>query len=833
MNVSIYYTIEQIAKITSGKWGDKNPQATRPLYLSLDSRKITFPESTVFFSIKTPHQNASSFIETLYKNGVRNFVTDDKNINPAIFPLANIIVVSNTIAALQTLAVYHRNRFKDLPTIGITGSNGKTIVKEWLNQLLEKDYSIVRSPKSFNSQIGVPLSILNINEKNSLGIFEAGISLPGEMKNLEKMIQPNVGILTNIGNAHDEGFANRKQKIREKLILFKHASHLIFCADNKEVVSEIKVFQNKNNHLQLFSWGKEIDTILQIRAIKKSHLDCTIEAVYKRKRVSIIIPFTDEASIENAINCWCVLFILNNTSEEVFQRFHSLYPIAMRMELKQGINNCTLINDSYSNDLQSLNIALNFLNQQKQHSARTLIFSDILQSGLPLKELYTQVARLLQQNKIDRLFGIGKDISLHQKEFSFLKAQFFFENTEDFLKKMQTHIFHDETILIKGARQFEFEKISHALEQKVHQTVLSINLNALVHNLKKYKEKLKPSTKIMAMVKAFGYGSGSHEIASVLEYNKVDYLAVAYADEGVELRKAGITLPIMIMNIDSSAFDSIVNNNLEPEIFSFALLDSFIEYLKINDIKDYPVHIKIDTGMHRLGFVEREMNALCETIFQNHFIKIKSVFTHLAASDDAGEDDFTLQQFTVFKRCCAAIEKVLDYEFDKHIANTSAISRLPQIQMNMVRLGIGLYGIDSNKKMQRELQNVSTLTTTISQIKKIKAGETVGYGRKAKVKKDSTIATVRIGYADGYSRNLGNGVGKMWIQNKLVPVIGNVCMDMTMLDITGIKNIKEGDEVIVFGGPLSLQTVADWAQTIPYEIMTGISQRVKRIYFEE
>ena len=833
MNVSIHYTIEQIAKIINGKWSHKNPQAARPLYLSLDSRKITFPESTVFFSIKTPHQNASLFIEILYKKGVRSFVTDDKNIDPAILPLANIIVVPNTITALQKLAVHHRNQFKDLLTIGITGSNGKTIVKEWLNQLLDKDYTIVRSPKSFNSQIGVPLSVLNINEKNNLAIFEAGISLPGEMKKLEKIIQPNIGMVTNIGNAHDEGFKNRKQKIAEKLILFKHASHLIFCADNKEVVGEINKFKNKNTHLQLFPWGKGADTILEIKAIKEGNSDCTIEAVYKRKRVAITIPFTDDASIENAINCWCALFILGKTSEEIFQRFNLLYPIAMRLELKRGINNCTIINDSYSNDLQSLNIALNFLNQQKQHSARTLIFSDILQSGLSSKELYSQVARLLQQNKIDRLFGIGKDISLCQNEFSFLKTKFFFESTEDFLKNMQTHTFHDETILIKGARQFEFERISHVLEQKVHQTVLSINLNALVHNLKKYKEKLEPSTKIMAMVKAFSYGSGSHEIASVLEYNKVDYLAVAYADEGVELRKAGITLPIMVMNIDSSAFDSIVNNNLEPEIFSFALLDAFIEYLKANDIENYPVHIKIDTGMHRLGFMAKEMNILCETISQNHFIKIKSVFTHLAASDDAGEDDFTLQQFTVFKRCCAAIEKVLDYEFDKHIANTSAISRLPQIQMNMVRLGIGLYGIDSNKKMQRELQNVSTLTTTISQIKKIKAGETVGYGRKAKVKKDSTIATVRIGYADGYSRILGNGVGKMWIQNKLVPVIGNVCMDMTMLDVTGIKNIKEGDEVVVFGEPLSLQTVADWAQTIPYEIMTGISQRVKRIYFEE
>lgn len=835
MNVNIQYTIEQVVEIVKGKWLNKNSLAPQPVSLSLDSRKISFPEATLFLAIKNKHQNANFFIQNLYQRGVRNFITDDKNLDVANLSFANIILVSDAIATLQKLAVYHRNLFlkNNFPVIGITGSNGKTVVKEWLYQLLEKEFSIVRSPKSFNSQIGVPLSVLNIHSSNDLGIFEAGISQPGEMKNLERIIKPTIGIFTNIGNAHDEGFKSRKQKINEKLALFQKSKQLIFCSDNEELAGEIKLFQQKNNQLQLFSWGKKSNNSLRIKEIKKSISNSFIEVIYQNQKVGFSIPFTDDASIQNAIHCLCILFILNKTKEEVLSRFKFLYPVAMRLELRQGINHSHIINDSYSNDLYSLGIALDFLVQQKQHKTHTLILSDILQTGIASKKLYAEVASLLKHKNIDKFFGIGPDIFLNQNEFSFLKNKTFFKSTDEFLKNIFVSNFHDETILIKGARQFEFEKISHALEQKAHHTVLSINLDAIIYNLKKYKELLKPNTKIMAMVKAFSYGSGSYEIASVLEFNKVDYLAVAYADEGVELRKAGITLPIMVMNIDNSTFDSIINYNLEPEIFSFALLQDFTDYLKKSEIQNYPVHLKIDTGMHRLGFMEREIESLCKKISNNHFIRIKSVFSHLAASEDPKEDSFTKLQFKIFEKCCSAIKKSLDYPFDKHIANTSAISRHTKFQMDMVRLGIGLYGIDGNKKMQKRLQNVSSLVTTISQIKKIKAGETVGYGRMGKVEKDSVIAVVRIGYADGYSRRLGNGVGKMLAKNKLVPVIGNVCMDMTMLDVTGIDNIKEGDEVMVFGEPLPLTLLAHWAQTIPYEIMTGISQRVKRIYFEE
>jgi len=833
----IDYTIKQIAKFTRGKLVNHNTDLPAPAYLSLDSRKIISPLGTIFFAIKTSYHDGNAFVEGLYLKGVRNFVTGDKNIDIKKVPLANVIVVDNSISALQMLAAHHRGQFSHIPVIGIAGSNGKTVVKEWLNQLLEADFSIVRSPKSYNSQIGVPLSVLNINESYNLAIFEAGISRPGEMQNLEKIIKPTIGILTNIGQAHDEGFENKTQKISEKLNLFVHAKQLVFCADEEEIKNEVIIFQkkikNENSSFKLFAWGKSNYNKLQISSINKIKIKTKIEALYEGKNISISIPFTDDASVENAINCWSLLLLLKKDDEEIGRRFELLYPIAMRLELKQGINHCTIINDSYSNDLHSLAIALGFLEQQKQYKKHTVILSDILQSGKEPNELYAEVAHLFQHRKIDRLIGIGPDIFSQQDAFSFLKDKQFYLTVEEFLISIPRLNFRDETVLIKGARSFGFEQISHKLEQKIHQTVLSINLNAIVHNLKQYKSLLKPSTKIMAMVKAFSYGSGSYEIASVLEYNKVDYLAVAYADEGIELRKAGITLPVMVMNAETSTFESLVNNNLEPEIFSFSILNEFENFLKSSGINYYPVHIKIDTGMHRLGFTSDDMDALCQVLGGNTLVKVVSVFTHLVAGENEKEDDFTLQQSNIFENCCEIIEQCLGYKFIKHIANTAAISHHPHLQMDMVRLGIGLYGIDSNKTMQRQLKNVTTLTSTVSQIKKVNAGDTVGYGRNARLKRDSIIATVRIGYADGYPRNLGNGTGKMLLHNKLATVIGNVCMDMTMLDITELETIQEGDEVIVFGEALPLYTLAAWAETIPYELMTGISQRVKRVYFEE
>jgi alanine racemase len=837
VNATINYSLDEIVKFTGGKLINHNDRLPPPHTLSLDSRKIISPSATIFFAITTYGNDGNNFIEGLYAKGVRNFVTSNLQTDLTKIPFANVIQVDNVITALQRLAIHHRKKFLALTVIGITGSNGKTIVKEWLNQLLEPTFTIVRSPKSYNSQIGVPLSILQINETYTLGIFEAGISQPGEMEKLEKIIEPSIGIFTNIGQAHDEGFENRKQKIEEKLRLFINAKRLIFCGDDGAIKKSMHAFQKqilkRKNNLELFSWGRGSDNKLQIVAIHKKKTYSKIDAISNGKNISVSIPFTDDASIENAISCWCTLLLLDKDNPATRKRFELLYPIAMRLELKDGINNCTIINDSYSNDIHSLSIALNFVEQQKQHKNNTVILSDILQSGIEPKKLYGEVANVISHKKIKRIIGIGADISSQKKQFLFLKDAQFFLTVDDFLKSFEALNFHDETILIKGARNFGFEKISHKLEHKIHHTLLSINLNAIAHNLKHYRAMLKPSTKIMAMVKAFSYGSGGHEIASVLEFNKVNYLAVAYTDEGVELRNAGISLPIMVMNAETDTFDALINNNLEPEIFSLNILNDFQNFLKSNAVDHYPVHIKIDSGMHRLGFTNEERNALCTILLNNTSLKIVSAFTHLVAAESEKEDNFTFYQAKIFQQYCTQLEACLGYKFIKHISNTAGISRHPQLQMDMVRLGIGLYGIDSSKKVRPGLQNVTTLSTTISQIKNVKAGETIGYGRNAKIKRDSRIATVRIGYADGYPRNLSNGIGKMIIQGKLVPVVGNVCMDMTMLDVTEVDNIHEGDEVIVFGSALPIDQLAAWSQTIPYEIMTGISQRVKRIYFEE
>ncbi|MEO6818508.1 MAG: bifunctional UDP-N-acetylmuramoyl-tripeptide:D-alanyl-D-alanine ligase/alanine racemase [Ginsengibacter sp.] len=833
MNVNIHYTIHELAGFTGGILIKEDPGDSTLHYLSLDSRRILFPASTVFFSINSRDDKAAVFMQSLYAKGVRNFLADSKHIDLDLFPGANIIQVENTVDALQKLAIHHRHEFTDLPVIGITGSNGKTVVKEWLFQLLNHEYSIVRSPKSYNSQIGVPLSVLNILPSNNLGIFEAGISMPEEMENLQRIIQPTIGILTNVGNAHDEGFESRHHKLDEKLLLFQQAKMLIVCSNDETIFDDITLFQKAHPSLKLFTWGNGEQNDVRISSIERGDLKSVIEVIFHGKPFSISIPFTDNASIENAIHCLCVLCILGKNAEKNLSGFGALEGVAMRLEIKPGINRCTIINDSYSNDLQSLSIAIDFLKKQKHHSRKTVIFSDILQSGIEPGILYDAVSSLFQQHQIDQLIGIGEEISANREAFSALPNCSFFNDTQEFLNNFPFHLFHDETILIKGARKFAFEKISHLLEEKVHETVLSINLSHLLSNLKTYKQILKPSTKLMCMVKAFSYGSGSHEIASVLEFNKVDYLAVAYADEGVDLRKAGISLPIMVMNINENGFDAIVNNNLEPELFSFKILHAFIDYLVKNEISNYPVHLKIDTGMHRLGFSEDDLVELKQIISYNKFLWIKSVFTHLVASDDESEDKFTLQQFHAFQNCASALQAHLPYTFLKHISNTSAIGRFPELEMDMVRLGIGLYGIESNESMQKNLKNVSTLNTTISQIKKVKANDTVGYNRKGKLYRDSSIATVRLGYADGYARSLGNGIGKMLVSGKLAPVIGNVCMDMTMLDITGIENVHEGDQVMVFGEELPVQLLAGWAHTIPYEILTSISQRVKRVYFEE
>lgn len=795
------YPVSHIARIIDTETAVVNDTIIE--HLLLDSRKIYSPTSSLFFAIKGIRRDGHHFIPELYKRGVRNFVISQE-INTEEYPEANFFLVRDTLDALQQLAAHHRQHFS-IPVIGITGSNGKTIVKEWLYQLLQEDYNIVRSPKSYNSQIGVPLSVWQMNPQHTLAIFEAGISQPGEMENLENIIKPTIGVLTNIGEAHSEGFTSVKQKEFEKSILFKNAVNpaaLIIIDIQRQALS----------------------TIIYARDDRETG-----------KTISIAIPFIDDASVQNAITCWQVMRMLGYDNERIQSRMKLLLPVNMRLELKKGINHCTIINDSYSADLSSLEIALNFLGQQSSGEKKTAILSDFLQSGLTAEELYKRIAGTLQNHSVNKVIGIGEKIS------KFLQIAFtaspisqeYFPNTESFIQHYRFSQFKEEAILVKGARTFAFEQIVQLLEEKVHQTVLEINLNAIAHNLNEYQKILMPSTRVMAMVKAFAYGSGGAEIAGILQYHKVDYLGVAYADEGVELRKAGITLPVMVMNPEENAFEAIVENNLEPELYSFELLYSFDRFLQQQGLQHFPVHIEIETGMNRLGFATDEREKLSMALQSTTSFRVQTVFSHLVASEEAMQDEFTLQQFALFKLAVKELQEKLDYPFLSHIANSAAAIRHPQLQMDMIRLGIGLYGVDSTGSGKLNLQTVATLKSTIAQVKYIKKGESVSYNRKGVIEKDSVIATVRIGYADGYPRRLGNGVGKIWINGKMAPIMGTVCMDMFMIDVTDIPGVEEGDDVIIFGKQIPVQLVSEWANTIPYEIMTGISQRVKRVYFEE
>ncbi len=827
------YHLQNIATIIHADVSVENDALIE--YLLIDSRKIVFPQTSLFFAISGPRRDGHQFIKEVYERGVRNFVVK-KGFDGDAFDQANFLEVDDVLVALQDLATYHRKQFS-IPVIGITGSNGKTIVKEWLYQLLQKDFNIVRSPRSYNSQIGVPLSVWQMNQEHTLGIFEAGISTVGEMEQLAKIIQPTLGVFTNIADAHSEGFTNDREKALEKSKLFVNTETLVFGREALQPIllpdeADKKIFPNTNS---FFSWSSEPEATLKITAAEKNAKHTKISGVYQQKNISITIPFTDKISIDNAITCWCILLQLRYSEIAIQERMLQLEPVEMRMQLKKAVNNCYLLNDSYSNDLASLDLAIDYLQQQAGNQKTTLVLSDILQSGQYEEALYRDIAAQLSVRGIHRLIGIGPAIVKYQFVFDGIDSlqTSFYHSTEDFLQQVSTQAFANEYILLKGARIFAFERISAWLEQKVHQTVMEINLSAMIHNLKQYQQQLKPSTKLMAMVKAFSYGSGSAEVARILQFHKVDYLAVAYADEGVELRKAGISLPIMVMNADEATFDTLISYDLEPEIYSFHIYHAFHHYLWQQAIQQFPVHIKFNTGMNRLGFEISDAETLSLQLKQNHTMAVKSVFSHLVASESAEHDGFTRQQVILLETACATLEQQLGYSFSKHIANTAAIFRRPEYQFDMVRLGIGLYGVDSADGNGLNLQTVTTLKSTIAQIRKIKAGDTVGYGRKGQVQRDSLIATVRMGYADGYGRELGNGKGNMYINGQLAPVIGQVCMDMTMIDITDIPGVIEGDIVEIFGKHLPVQQVAKWAGTIAYEIMTGISQRVKRVYTEE
>ncbi|HLG36149.1 MAG TPA: bifunctional UDP-N-acetylmuramoyl-tripeptide:D-alanyl-D-alanine ligase/alanine racemase [Bacteroidia bacterium] len=830
------YTIQNISEIINGKLLLHDDANTEVRELLTDSRKIISPGLSLFFAFKGVRHDGHRFIEELIKSGVKNFVVSEF-LEKYSAAGCNFIVVDDALAGMQTLAAHHRGQF-NIPVIGITGSNGKTIIKEWLYLLLRSEYNMVRSPKSYNSQVGVPLSVWQMNESHTLGIFEAGISKPGEMEKLSPIIKPTLGIFSNIGQAHDENFKNHSQKILEKLRLFSSAEKIIYCKDYLEVANEIPHADFLSPALKFFTWSRKSKADLQITKVNKQATETTIQAIYNNRFCEIKIPFTDEASVENSIHCWVVMLKLGYEQEVIVERMQLLTPIAMRLELKEGINNCSVINDSYNSDLGSLSIALDFLNQQKQHPKKTIVLSDILQSGKDEAQLYSEVASLLRNKNVDRLIGIGESISRQQNLFGLNKS--FYPATEDFLRDYSPANFSDETVLLKGARPFGFERISKLLQQKSHETVFEINLNAILHNLNYYRSRMNPSTKIMAMVKAFSYGSGSFEIASMLQYNKTDYLAVAYADEGVELRKTGITLPIMVMNPELQSFETMLSFNLEPEIYNFRLLNRLSEVLikNISATSGFPVHIKLDTGMHRLGFVRGELNELIVRLKNSKRIKVQSVFSHLAASEEAAQDDFTQRQVEEFDFMCREITKQLGYPVIRHLLNSAGIIRFPEAQYDMVRIGIGLHGIAPSASEQKNLLHTGTLRTTISQIKNISAGETIGYNRKAKLTRDSQIATVAIGYADGLNRKLGYGKGKMFVSTSgdgkgtFAPIIGSICMDMTMLDVTDVP-AREGDEVIVLGDAYTVSDMANDLGTIPYEILCGISQRVKRVYFQE
>ncbi|MFY9465661.1 MAG: bifunctional UDP-N-acetylmuramoyl-tripeptide:D-alanyl-D-alanine ligase/alanine racemase [Sediminibacterium sp.] len=799
-------------------------------YLVTDSRKLIFPEQTLFIAISGPRRSAAAYIPELYHRGVRAFLVAEP-VDRSSYPEAQFLQVPDTVKALQQLAAQHRSRFA-IPVIGITGSNGKTIVKEWLYQLLQPDYVIVRSPRSYNSQIGVPLSVWQMSERHTLGIFEAGISAPGEMERLAAIIQPTLGVLTNIGAAHDEGFIDHAQKLAEKIRLFEKAPALVAA---KDYICDTIHYSG-----ELITWGAAAGNTLQVIQQQINGPVTVVTAVYKNQQLGLTIPFTDTMSVQNALTCCTVLLQMGYALPVIQQRIQQLEPVEMRMQLRKAINNCLVLNDSYSNDKVSLALALSFLKQQAGSHPATVVLSDIVQSGQAEPELYHDVVELLMKNGIRKLYAVGPAITefLRHRLDDTTKAPLpfataLFPSTEAFLEQNTHSQFQQEYILLKGARQFEFEQIAHWLEQQVHQTVLEINLSAMVQNLKIYQGMLAPTTKLMAMVKAYSYGSGAGEVARRLQQQQVDYLAVAYADEGVTLRKAGISMPIMVMSPDEHSFDTIVNYTLEPEIFSFELYHAFQRYLQKEGVLQYPVHLKLNTGMNRLGFEPEETVALAKLLKRQQQFVVKSLFSHLVASEDPAQDAFTQQQVDLFTAAAAELEQSLEYPFIKHIANTAAIRRDPQYQFDMVRLGIGLYGVDSNAEKQLKLQVVDTLKTTVAQVRNIEAGETVGYGRKGIVTRSSTIATVRIGYADGYNRKLGNGAGYMYVNGHRAPVIGNVCMDMAMIDVTDVPQVKPGDIVEVFGSNIPVQELAKATGTIAYEIMTSISQRVKRVYYEE
>lgn len=812
---NMVFTIQQLCQFLDAKYfGLKKELDIKDI--SIDSRSLQNTNGIMFFALKGNYHDAHRFVPELIERGVSVFVVEE--ISETAPENIDFFLVKDSKKALQNFVKSYRKLF-DIPVIGITGSNGKTIVKEWLNFLLTPYYNIIKSPKSYNSQVGVPLSVIGINEHHSLGIFEAGISLPNEMSSLEEVIQPSIGILTSIGSAHDEGFQNKNQKIEEKIQLFKNI-HTLICPHKKSILSKI------DKEIDIWSWS--------FRPKKDARVHFKIEdnlliITTNETSFTVEIPFTDKASIKNIATCITTLLAMNIQTDVIQKQIPLLYKVEMRLQVLNGIQQCTIIDDSYSSDYQSLKIALDFLEQQKTHQQKTVILSDIHQSGFSDELLYEKVSHLLQQNKISKIIAIGPRISKH---LSMNVQSHFFPDTDAFLNHFSLTSFQNETILIKGARNFCFEKIVSELEEKTHETILEINLDAITHNINFYKSKIAPSTKIMAMVKAFGYGNGSYEIAKHLAHLKIDYLGVAFADEGVALRKSGIQLPIIVMNPEKSAFLSMLAYRLEPEIYNLEMLQSFVSEAQKHNCYQYPIHIKLNTGMNRLGFKPNDLSSLCNYLKQTNIVRVDSIFSHLATSDMPEYRNFTLAQIQRFKEWSGEIINQLQYRPILHILNTSGVFHFPEKALDMVRLGIGIYGVGNSEEENVQLRNVSSLKTLILQINEISSGESVGYSRKYIADTPKKIATIPIGYADGIRRSYGNEIGSVWINGKLAKIVGNICMDMMMVDVTNM-DATNGDEVVIFGENLRITEVAKLWKTIPYEVMTSISPRVKRVFYKE
>jgi alanine racemase len=824
----MHITLRDLALILNQRLPDNLP-ADELDKLVVDSRLVFYPERTLFIALEGTRVSGTHYIDELYERGVRVFLVQKKYEGQWSFKDAYFFFVENPLSAGQEIVAAKRKDYK-IPVIGITGSNGKTIIKEWLSQLLTARYSICKSPKSYNSQIGVPLSVWELNEKHELGIFEAGISKSNEMVRIEKIIRPDIGILTNLGDAHQLNFEDREAKLNEKLKLFYHAKQLIVKQDLiLEFPIAFKELKQKNPSLKLIRWGLSNESEIQVKEdIEKKLLSLS----HNSKDYNLALKYTDKAYIENLIHCAATILALGESLEYYLPRFSGLSQLEMRLELIEGLYDMTLINDTYNADIESLTIALQYLFSQSSIAKKSIILSEIEDTSPQTME---RIAETLHGKQFSHLVFIGSSYQLYKNLFSNVKADrvFYYPSTEEFILKHQPKVFSGEILLAKGARTFQLEKIVQLYRKKTHTTYLKVHLNALKNNLRVFAKLLKPETKIMLMLKASGYGLGSIELAKQLEGERVDYYAVAYTDEGIELRNVGIQKPIMVLNPEADALHKLLEHHLEPEIYSLGILKKLIAELNTLNNPSISIHLKLETGMHRLGVTKVELPEVIALLKEHSYIHVKYLMSHLAASDESSLDAFTEEQISKFSSLADHIEKELGYKIKRHVLNTGGIIKHSAHQMDMVRLGIGLFGFDSTGVVQPQLQNTISLLSRIAQIKTVSSGETVGYSRKGQTTRDTKIGIINLGYADGYFRNFGNGVAQVYVKGQYAPTIGNVCMDMIMIDITDCKNIEEGDEVELIGAHISADKLADKANTISYEILTSISNRVQRVYWED